>query len=111
MVVLSSVMRLEVNAERLFRGLNIGTRICTERKTKNLPQIDLERRCGLARCRIYWLEQGRAIPTIETLGRIADALEIPPFRLLLDADYGCEAVMIPRKRGDGRKAYVPDEQY
>lgn len=79
MVVLSSVMRLEVNVEELFRRVNIGTRICTERKTKNLPQIDLGRRCGLARCRISWLEYGRAIPTIETLERIADALEIPSF--------------------------------
>jgi transcriptional regulator with XRE-family HTH domain len=64
--------------------INIGSRICAERKAKNLSQADLERRCGLARCRISWLEHGRAVPTIETLERIADALEIPAYRLLDD---------------------------
>jgi transcriptional regulator with XRE-family HTH domain len=64
--------------------INIGNRICAERKAKNLSQADLERRCGLARCRISWLEHGRAVPTIETLERIADALEIPAYRLLDD---------------------------
>jgi len=63
---------------------NIGARICAERKAKNFSQADLERRCGLARCRISWLEHGRAVPTIETLERIADALEIPVHRLLLE---------------------------
>jgi transcriptional regulator with XRE-family HTH domain len=47
-------------------------------------QADLERRCGLARCRISWLEHGRAVPTLETLQRIVDALEIFVHRLLLE---------------------------
>jgi transcriptional regulator with XRE-family HTH domain len=34
---------------------------------------------GLARCRFSSLEHVRAVPTIETLERIADALEIPAF--------------------------------
>ena len=66
--------------------VNIGTRIGAERKAKGLSQADLERRCGLARCRISWLEHGRAVPTIETLERISDALEIPVYRLLYDGD-------------------------
>ena len=57
--------------------VNVGKRICAERKAKKLSQADLERRCGLARCRISWLEHGRAVPTIETLERISDALEFP----------------------------------
>jgi transcriptional regulator with XRE-family HTH domain len=66
--------------------INVGSRICAERKAKNLSQADLERRCGLARCRISWLEHGRAVPTIETLEKISDALEIPVYRLLYDGD-------------------------
>ena len=66
--------------------IKVGIRICTERKAKGLSQADLERRCGLARCRISWLEHGRAVPTIETLEKIADALEIPVYRLLYDGD-------------------------
>ena len=64
--------------------INVGARIRAERKAKNYSQADLEKRCGLARCRISWLEHGRAIPTLETLERIADALEIPVHRLLLE---------------------------
>jgi transcriptional regulator with XRE-family HTH domain len=64
--------------------INIGARISTVRKAKNLSQADLERRSGLARCRISWLENGRAVPTIETLEKISDALEIPLYRLLYD---------------------------
>src|SRR5580700_7801737 len=64
--------------------IRLGTRIRAERKAKALSQADLERRCGLARCRISWLEHGRAVPTLETLERIADALEIPAYRLLYD---------------------------
>jgi transcriptional regulator with XRE-family HTH domain len=66
--------------------IKLGTRIRAERKARGLSQADLERRCGLARCRISWLEHGRAVPTIETLEKIADALEIPVYRLLYDGD-------------------------
>jgi transcriptional regulator with XRE-family HTH domain len=71
--------------------INIGARISAERKAKNFSQADLERRSGLARCRISWLEHGRAVPTIETLEKISDALEIPVYRLLDDGD---EAVQV-----------------
>ena len=71
--------------------IKVGSRICAERKAKNLSQADLERRCGLARCRISWLEHGRAVPTLETLERIADALEIPAYRLLYDGDEAATA--------------------
>jgi transcriptional regulator with XRE-family HTH domain len=66
--------------------INIGARISAERKARNLSQADLERRSGLARCRISWLEHGRAVPTIETLEKISDALDIPVCRLLYDGD-------------------------
>jgi transcriptional regulator with XRE-family HTH domain len=65
--------------------INIGARICAERRARNFSQADLERRCGLARCRISWLEHGRAVPTLGTLEKIADALEIPVYRLLQES--------------------------
>jgi transcriptional regulator with XRE-family HTH domain len=77
--------------------INIGSRISAERKAKRLSQADLERRCGLARCRISWLEHGRAVPTIETLERISDALEIPVYRLLCEGDEPSEATKASAK--------------
>jgi transcriptional regulator with XRE-family HTH domain len=73
--------------------INIGARL----------RADLERRCGLARCRISWLENGRAIPTIETLARIADALEIPAYRLLQDVEDGSEGVVAHKIGADVRR--------
>ena len=64
--------------------INVGALIRAERKAKNFSQADLEKRCGLPRCRISWLEHGRAIPTLPTLEKIADALEIPIYRLLME---------------------------
>jgi transcriptional regulator with XRE-family HTH domain len=71
--------------------INVGARLRAERKARNLSQADLERRTGLARCRISWLENGRAVPTIETLAKISDALEIPVYRLLCDGDEPAQA--------------------
>jgi len=65
--------------------INVGARIRAERTAKNLSQADLERRCGLQRCRISYLENGRAIPTLDTLEKIADALDIPLYQLLVES--------------------------
>src|SRR5580700_223543 len=77
--------------------IRLGTRIRAERKAKGLSQADLERRCGLARCRISWLEHGRAVPTVTTLERIADALEIPAYRLLYDGDDAAQSAKVAGK--------------
>jgi transcriptional regulator with XRE-family HTH domain len=77
--------------------IDVGARLRTERKAKHLSQADLERRCGLARCRISWLEHGRAAPTLKTLEKIADALEIPVHRFLLDVEDGSQPAAIPHK--------------
>jgi transcriptional regulator with XRE-family HTH domain len=61
--------------------IDIGARLREERIARNLSQGDVERRCGLPRCRLSWLENGRAIPMLETLEKISDALEIPLHRL------------------------------
>jgi transcriptional regulator with XRE-family HTH domain len=82
---------------------DIGTRIRAERKAKGLSQADLERRCGLARCRISWLEHGRAVPTIKTLYRIADALEIPAYRLLYDGEELVQSVEAATNGNRNRK--------
>lgn len=66
--------------------IDIGARLRAERKAQNLSQADIERRTGFPRCRISWLENGRAIPTIETLEKLSDALGIPVYRLLCEGE-------------------------
>jgi len=70
--------------------INVGGRLKAERKARHFSQADLERRCGVPRCRISWLENGRAVPTIETLEKLCDALEIPLDQLFRDGGRSAE---------------------
>ncbi|MBA0088200.1 MAG: helix-turn-helix transcriptional regulator, partial [Acidobacteria bacterium Pan2503] len=47
------------------------------REQKNLTQGDIEERTGLKRSYVSRLEHGRTIPSLATLEKFAQALEIP----------------------------------
>jgi transcriptional regulator with XRE-family HTH domain len=88
--------------------IDVAARIKAERKARNLSQADLERRTGFPRCRISYLENGRAVPTIETLEKLSDALEIPLYQLLYDGSQPMQsfgAVGPDRLNGNGRHAF------
>lgn len=90
------------NSDYLIWGMmriNVGARLRAERNARNLSQADVERRTGIPRCRISWLENGRAAPTIETLEKVADALEIPVWWLLRE---GKEAVQVAKAPDNSR---------
>jgi transcriptional regulator with XRE-family HTH domain len=85
--------------------IDIAARLREERIARNLSQADVERRCGLPRCRLSWLENGRAIPTLETLEKISDALEIPLYRLFEENEAHDEIVVTAtdtRRKGSRR---------
>jgi len=58
----------------------IGARIRQLREQKGLSQGDIEERTGLLRCYVSRVENGHTVPSLETLERIAGALEIPFYR-------------------------------
>ncbi|SRR6266436_1170079 len=62
----------------------IGERISDLRKQKNLSQGEIEKRSGLLRCYISRVENGHTVPSVETLERLARALEIPIYRFFCD---------------------------
>ncbi len=64
----------------------IGTRLRKLREDRKLSQGDIEERTGLLRCYISRVENGHTIPSIETLERIASALEIPLYQLFYEGD-------------------------
>ncbi len=57
--------------------LRIGTVIRGFRLQKGLSQGDIEKRTGLLRCYLSRVENGHTIPSLDTLHKIADALEMP----------------------------------
>jgi transcriptional regulator with XRE-family HTH domain len=64
----------------------IGDRLRVLREDKKLSQGDIEKRTGLLRCYISRVENGHTVPAIETLEKMARALEIPLYQLFYDGE-------------------------
>jgi len=57
--------------------MNIGATIRTYRLQKGMSQGDIEKRTGLLRCYLSRVENGHTIPSLDTLAKIAHALDLP----------------------------------
>jgi len=64
----------------------IGMRLRKVREERQLSQGDIEKRTGLLRCYISRVENGHTVPSIETLERLAGALEIPLYQLFYEGE-------------------------
>jgi len=64
----------------------IGDRLRELRDEKQLSQGDIEHRSGLLRCYISRVENGHTVPAIETLEKIARALEVPMYQLFYEGE-------------------------
>lgn len=64
----------------------IGERIRTIREAKALSQGDIERRTGLLRCYISRVEHGHTVPSIQSLEKFAQALEVPVYALFYEGE-------------------------
>jgi transcriptional regulator with XRE-family HTH domain len=66
--------------------LMIGERLRAIRESKNLSQGDIEQRTGMLRCYTSRVENGHTVPSIETLAKYAQALDIPLYQLFYDGE-------------------------
>ena len=57
--------------------MNIGKRLLEVRALRDLSQGDIEKRTGLLRCYLSRVENGHTIPSLDTLSKIAGAMELP----------------------------------
>ncbi len=64
----------------------IANRLRKLREEKKLSQGDIEERTGLLRCYISRVENGHTVPSIETLEKLAGALEVPLYQLFYEGD-------------------------
>jgi len=76
----------------------IGDRLRELRMEKNISQGDIEKRTGLLRCYISRVENGHTAPTVETLEKLARALEIPLYQLFHDGDERPPAPILAKGR-------------
>ena len=81
--------------------MDIGDRLRELRERKKLSQGDIEKRTGLIRCYVSRVENGHTIPSIETLEKLARALEIPMYQLFYEGEKPPELPnLIKRKSAD-----------
>jgi transcriptional regulator with XRE-family HTH domain len=62
----------------------IGDRLKALREQRKMSQGDVEKRTGLLRCYISRVENGHTVPSVDTLEKMARALEVPMYRLFTD---------------------------
>lgn len=62
--------------EALSIARNIGNTIRSYRLQKGMSQGDIEKRTGLLRCYLSRVENGHTVPSLETLQKIARALDL-----------------------------------
>jgi len=61
----------------------LGANVRKFRKLKGLSQEQLAHEAGMERSYVSDLERGTRNPSVRALGRLADALDIAPHKLLL----------------------------
>jgi transcriptional regulator with XRE-family HTH domain len=70
--------------------MKIGTTIRAFRLQKGLSQGDIEKKTGLLRCYLSRVENGHTVPSLDTLSKIAQALDLPIAQFFTDNLLGHE---------------------
>ena len=70
--------------------INIGQTIRDYRLQRGMSQGDIEKRTGLLRCYLSRVENGHTVPSLDTLAKIAQALDIPLAQFFAEDSLGRE---------------------
>jgi len=76
----------------------IGDRLRAMREEKEFSQGDIEKKTGLLRCYISRVENGHTVPAIETLEKMARALEVPMYQLFYDGEEPPKLPNLPKRK-------------
>jgi transcriptional regulator with XRE-family HTH domain len=68
--------------------MKIGTTIRAYRLQKGLSQGDIEKKTGLLRCYLSRVENGHTVPSLDTLSKIAQSLDLPIAQFFSDDTLG-----------------------
>jgi len=68
--------------------MKIGTTIRAHRLQKGLSKGDIEKKTGLLRCYLSRVENGHTVPSLDTLSKIALALDMPISQFFTDDALG-----------------------
>ena len=76
MADMQTFLPAQTNASVKSISNNIGSTIRDYRLQKGMSQGDIEKRTGLLRCYLSRVENGHTVPSLETLQKIAGALDL-----------------------------------
>ena len=80
--------------------MNIGETIRNLRLHKGMSQGDIEKRTGLLRCYLSRVENGHTVPSLDTLAKIAGAMEVPLSQFFSDAPHDNGSTNTPQLTDD-----------
>ncbi|PYU28649.1 MAG: transcriptional regulator [Acidobacteria bacterium] len=83
----------------------IADRLRALREERKFSQGDIEKRTGLLRCYVSRVENGHTVPAIETLEKMARALEVPLYQLFYEGEEPPEAPSLPKGKNPGEIAW------
>lgn len=78
--------------------MQIGERLRELRESKDLSQGEIEKRSGLLRVYVSRVENGHTVPAIETLEKLARALEVPMYQLFYEGEEPPKVPALPKLR-------------
>lgn len=80
--------------------MNIGETIRNYRLQKGMSQGDIEKRTGLLRCYLSRVENGHTIPSLDTLAKIATAMDLPLAQFFADNNHDNQKANLPQLSED-----------
>src|SRR5215831_13839058 len=80
--------------------MDIGVTIRNYRLQKGMSQGDIEKRTGLLRCYLSRVENGHTIPSLDTLAKIASAMDLPLSQFFSDSGNSNGAKGLPQLSED-----------
>lgn len=77
----------------------LSDRLRALRENRHLSQGDVEKRTGLLRCYISRVENGHTVPAIETLEKLARAMDVPLYEIFYEGEDPPKPLNIPEHAG------------
>jgi transcriptional regulator with XRE-family HTH domain len=85
---------------RQFSPMNIGETIRNYRLQKGMSQGDIEKRTGLLRCYLSRVENGHTVPSLDTLAKIASAMDLALSQFFADSGHSNGSKGLPQLSDD-----------
>jgi transcriptional regulator with XRE-family HTH domain len=76
----------------------VGRRLQKLREERKLSQGDIESKTSLLRCYTSRVENGKTVPSVETLEKYAAALNLPLYKLFYDGSEPPEVLKLPASK-------------